>query len=96
MQTQLGHLKRIQKKGSNDLVSYVDKTAEEMLKATCKELLPGSGFIAEEGEDEFVGDGVRNLLLGELANNESIKEFDFQICQSSAVPCVEAFQNMVS
>lgn len=43
---------KAERKGSNDLVSYVDKTAEDMLKAECKRLLPGSGFIAEEGEDE--------------------------------------------
>lgn len=42
----------IQVKGSrNDLVSYVDIGAEARLTAGCEALLPGSGFIREEGGD---------------------------------------------
>jgi myo-inositol-1(or 4)-monophosphatase len=40
---------RVERKGHNDLVSYVDKTAERMLVEQLGALLPGSGFIAEEG-----------------------------------------------
>lgn len=40
---------KIQYKGKNDLVSYVDKEAEKRLVMGLAELLPGSGFIAEEG-----------------------------------------------
>lgn len=40
---------KIQYKGKNDLVSYVDKTAEKKLVDGLTEILPGSGFIAEEG-----------------------------------------------
>ena len=40
---------RVEVKGLNDLVSYVDKTAEEMLVAGCTQLLPGSGFIPGGG-----------------------------------------------
>ena len=39
----------VQLKGLNDLVSYVDKTAENMLVSGLSDLLPGSGFITEEG-----------------------------------------------
>jgi len=36
-------------KGVNDLVSYVDRTAEERLCTAFSRLLPGCGFINEEG-----------------------------------------------
>ncbi len=39
---------KIEKKGTNDFVSYVDKTAESMLVKGLKVILPQSGFIAEE------------------------------------------------
>ena len=39
----------IEKKGFNDLVSYVDKQAEERLVKGLKEILPEAGFITEEG-----------------------------------------------
>ena len=39
----------IEKKGFNDLVSYVDKEAEKRLVAGCRELVPEAGFITEEG-----------------------------------------------
>lgn len=38
----------IEEKGLNDLVSYVDKTAEEMLVAGLGQLLPQATFITEE------------------------------------------------
>lgn len=38
----------VELKGRNDLVSYVDKTAETKLVAGCREILPESGFITEE------------------------------------------------
>lgn len=40
---------KIEYKGKNDLVSYVDKEAEKRLVKGLSEMLPGSGFIAEEG-----------------------------------------------
>lgn len=40
---------RIEHKGLNDLVSYVDKQAEEQLVKGLQELLPAAGFITEEG-----------------------------------------------
>lgn len=65
---------KIEFKGKNDLVSYVDKTAEEMLVNGCREILPHSGFINEEtgmleGSNEYVWiidplDGTTNFTHG--------------------------------
>lgn len=38
-----------QKTGFNNLVSYVDKESERRLVSALRKILPGSGFIAEEG-----------------------------------------------
>ena len=46
----------IEKKGFNDLVSYVDKQAEEKLVDGLTIILPQSGFIAEEGTSNKKGD----------------------------------------
>jgi myo-inositol-1(or 4)-monophosphatase len=45
-------LSRIEYKGFNDLVSYVDKQAEIQLVKGLKELLPAAGFITEEGTEK--------------------------------------------
>ncbi len=43
---------RIEQKGSfSNLVSYVDKEAELILVQRLSEIIPGAGFIAEEGTD---------------------------------------------
>ena len=39
---------RVEVKGLNDLVSYVDKTSEEMVVNCLKGLIAGAGFIVEE------------------------------------------------
>lgn len=39
---------KIEYKGINNMVSYVDKTAEDMLVKGCSMLIPNSGFINEE------------------------------------------------
>jgi myo-inositol-1(or 4)-monophosphatase len=39
----------VEEKGLNDLVSYVDKTAEEQIVKGLKKILPEAGFITEEG-----------------------------------------------
>ncbi|WP_179414038.1 inositol monophosphatase family protein [Mucilaginibacter sp. E4BP6] len=39
---------KIEYKGLNDLVSYVDKTAEQIIVAGLEEILPEAGFITEE------------------------------------------------
>jgi len=38
----------VEYKGLNDMVSYVDKTAEKILVDGLRKVLPGSGFITEE------------------------------------------------
>lgn len=43
----------IQKKGFNDLVSYVDKTSEKKLVKGLQKILPGSGVLGEEGGGNF-------------------------------------------
>lgn len=40
---------KIEKKGLNDLVSYVDKEAEKQLVEGLRSILPEAGFITEEG-----------------------------------------------
>lgn len=40
---------KIEHKGLNDLVSYVDKQAEEQLVKELQQILPEAGFITEEG-----------------------------------------------
>lgn len=40
---------KIEYKGPSDLVSYVDRTAEQMLRRQFESLLPGAGFLGEEG-----------------------------------------------
>lgn len=42
-------LDRLEFKGPNDLVSFVDREAEKILVAGLQELLPKAGFITEEG-----------------------------------------------
>ena len=64
----------VEEKGVNDLVSYVDKTAEKMIVKRLRELLPEAGFITEEGTDQTVGeaynwiidplDGTTNFIHG--------------------------------
>lgn len=40
---------KIETKGKNDFVTHLDKASEEHLVSGLKQILPGSGFIAEEG-----------------------------------------------
>ncbi len=64
----------IEKKGHNDLVSYVDKTAEKMIVTALKSLLPEAGFYTEESTDNTKGafynwiidplDGTTNFIHG--------------------------------
>jgi myo-inositol-1(or 4)-monophosphatase len=50
IQSQINQIQRtdIEEKGLNQLVSYVDKTSEEMLVRSLKAILPNAGFITEE------------------------------------------------
>jgi myo-inositol-1(or 4)-monophosphatase len=64
----------IKQKGLNDFVSYVDKEAEKQLVSGLKDILPESGFIAEEGtadnsNEEYLWivdplDGTTNFIHG--------------------------------
>lgn len=49
----------IQYKGTNDLVSFVDQTAENRLKSGLSAIFPEAGFVAEESDSDYseVGDG---------------------------------------
>ena len=65
---------RIEIKGLNDLVSYVDKTAEQKIVAALQKILPEAGFITEEKTTTKVGerynwiidplDGTTNFIHG--------------------------------
>lgn len=66
--------KDIELKGVHNYVTYVDKTAEKMLVEGLSEILPQSGFIAEEGTSDKKGelfnwiidplDGTTNFIHG--------------------------------
>jgi myo-inositol-1(or 4)-monophosphatase len=66
--------KNIEFKGLNDLVSYVDKKAEEQLVYNLSKLIPGAGFITEEETVNSKGesfdwiidplDGTTNFIHG--------------------------------
>lgn len=49
-------------KGKSDMVTYVDKTAEAKIVAVLQVLLPGSGFIAEEGTAQDHGEKYRWVI----------------------------------
>ncbi|MNK63635.1 Inositol-1-monophosphatase [compost metagenome] len=56
----------IEYKGLNDLVSYVDKTAERQLVKNLKKVLPESGFITEEDETENTYDRPFTWIIDPL------------------------------
>ena len=49
-------------KGRSDFMTYVDKTAEEIIVSRLKELLPEAGFIAEEGTARESGEQYRWVI----------------------------------
>lgn len=49
-------------KGKSDMVTYVDKTSEAHIVKGLRELLPGSGFIAEEGTAKDNGEKYRWVI----------------------------------
>ncbi|SDD29824.1 myo-inositol-1(or 4)-monophosphatase [Mucilaginibacter pineti] len=79
---------KIEYKGLNDLVSYVDKNAERIIVDGLKKILPEAGFITEEKTTTTVGerynwiidplDGTTNFIHGLPAFSVSIalKEYD--------------------
>jgi myo-inositol-1(or 4)-monophosphatase len=79
---------RIEFKGLNDLVSYVDKGAEQIIVSGLEKVLPESGFITEEKTTTKIGerynwiidplDGTTNFIHGLPVFSVSIalKEYD--------------------
>ena len=79
---------KIEFKGLNDLVSYVDKTAEEIIVAGLQHVLPEAGFITEEKTISKLGerynwiidplDGTTNFIHGLPVYSVSIalQEYD--------------------
>jgi myo-inositol-1(or 4)-monophosphatase len=79
---------KIEIKGLNDLVSYVDKTAEEQIVKALSELLPEAGFLTEEKTINKVGerynwivdplDGTTNFIHGLPVYSVSIALQDYE------------------
>jgi myo-inositol-1(or 4)-monophosphatase len=79
---------KIEYKGLNDLVSYVDKTAEGIIVAGLEKILPDAGFITEEQTKNKIAerynwiidplDGTTNFIHGLPVFSVSIalKEYD--------------------
>jgi myo-inositol-1(or 4)-monophosphatase len=79
---------KIEYKGLNDMVSYVDKTAEEKIVAGLEKILPEAGFITEEKTKNKIADrynwiidpldGTTNFIHGLPVFSVSIalKEYD--------------------
>jgi myo-inositol-1(or 4)-monophosphatase len=79
---------KIEYKGLNDLVSYVDKTAEKIIVTSLEKILPEAGFITEEKTRNLVADrynwiidpldGTTNFIHGLPVYSVSIalKEYD--------------------
>lgn len=59
---------KVEKKGLNDLVSYVDKEAEEALMEELEMVYPDAGFIAEESHPNAAGiaDNEYNWVIDPL------------------------------
>lgn len=74
--------KDVELKGTRNYVTYIDKAAEELLVEGLQQLLPGSGFLTEEGtvafeEKEFTWiidplDGTSNYVHGDTTYSVSI------------------------
>ena len=56
------NLEDIEVKGKANFVSYVDKQAEELIIKELRQLMPGSGFIAEEGTAVSAGEKYRWVI----------------------------------
>lgn len=52
----------VEEKGLHDFVSYVDKTAEQQIVHELKKILPGAGFIAEEGTANSAGERYQWII----------------------------------
>ncbi len=78
---------KIEYKGLNDLVSYVDKGAEKMIVASLEKVLPEAGFITEEKTTTKIGerynwiidplDGTTNFIHGVPTYSVSIAQQEY-------------------
>jgi myo-inositol-1(or 4)-monophosphatase len=69
-----GHVKEVIQKGDRNLVTNVDRQAQEMIIGAIKKKFPGHGIIAEEGQSQDVDaqylwiidplDGTHNYIRG--------------------------------
>lgn len=81
-------LDKVEHKGFNDLVSYVDKEAEKMIVAKLSTILPEAGFITEEGTNTTQAeqynwvidplDGTTNFVHGVPFFSVSIALMEFK------------------
>ncbi|MFC3880110.1 inositol monophosphatase family protein [Algoriphagus namhaensis] len=53
---------KVEHKGFNDLVSYVDKEAEKLIVQRLEKLLPEAGFITEEGTNTTQSDSLNWII----------------------------------
>jgi myo-inositol-1(or 4)-monophosphatase len=53
---------RIETKGVNNFVTYVDKSSEEMLVESLREILPEAGFITEEKTIDHQGEQLKWVI----------------------------------
>src|ERR1700709_1940461 len=79
---------KIEYKGLNDMVSYVDKNAEKIIVTSLEKILPEAGFITEEKTKSIIADrynwiidpldGTTNFIHGVPTYSVSIalKEYD--------------------
>jgi myo-inositol-1(or 4)-monophosphatase len=79
---------KIEYKGLNDMVSYVDKNAEKIIVSSLEKILPEAGFITEEKTKNIIADcynwiidpldGTTNFIHGVPTYSVSIalKEYD--------------------
>jgi myo-inositol-1(or 4)-monophosphatase len=56
------NIQAVELKGLNDLVSYVDKTAESILVKGLADILPGCGFITEENTAGNTGEAYQWII----------------------------------
>ena len=75
---------KVETKGKNDFVSYVDKNAEKEITETLAALVPGSGFIAEEGTRNERGE-VYNWIIDPLDGTTNFIHGIFPVCVSIAL-----------
>jgi myo-inositol-1(or 4)-monophosphatase len=53
---------KVELKGKNDLVSYVDKQSEQMMVSGLQKILPEAGFLTEEGTIETDSNPLRWII----------------------------------